>query len=194
MTDDQPARELLLRRSPFSFGNKLARSIWGVVWLVLFRPSPRPAHAWRCLLLRIFGAKIGRGTTVHASARIWAPWNLTMGDHSCMGENVDCYSAASVTLEEWSMVSQYSYLCTASHDYEIGSLPGFQRPIVVKAHAWVAADVYVGPGVTIEQGAVVGARSSVYKDVPAWTVVGGNPARFIRVRKWRPVAVSEESP
>jgi len=138
-------------------------------------------------LLRLFGAQIGEGVTIHASARVWAPWNLEMGEYSCIGEHVDCYSAARVTLETWSMVSQYSYLCTASHDYEIGNLPGIQKPIVIAAYAWVAADAYVGPGVTVEEGAVVGARSSVYKNVPAWTVVGGNPAKFIRDRNWRPI-------
>jgi putative colanic acid biosynthesis acetyltransferase WcaF len=109
-----------------------------------------------------------------------------MEPHSCMGENVDCYSAATITFGAWSIVSQYSFLCTASHDYEAGDLPGFQKPIVIGPYAWVAADVYVGPGVAIGDGAVVGARSSVYKNVPEWTVVAGNPAKFIRHRKWRP--------
>ena len=109
-----------------------------------------------------------------------------MAPNSCIGENVDCYSAALITLKEWSVVSQYSFLCTASHDYEAGNLPGFQNPIVIGAFAWVAADVYVGPGVTVGEGAVVGARSSVYKDVPEWAVVGGNPAKIIRNRTWRP--------
>jgi putative colanic acid biosynthesis acetyltransferase WcaF len=109
-----------------------------------------------------------------------------MGAHSCIGEHVDCYSAAPLSLGEWSMVSQYCFLCTASHDYESGSLPGFQKPITIGPYAWVAADTYVGPGVSVGTGAVVGARSSVYKDVPEWTVVGGNPAKFIRGRNWRP--------
>lgn len=176
----------LNRSSPFSVLNRIGRLAWGVVWLVLFRPSPAFANVWRRLLLRLFGARIGKGTVIRPSARIWAPWNLTMAPHSCLGEYVDCYCAAPVYLGQWSVVSQYSYLCAASHDYEAGDMPGIQAPITVAAYSWVAADVYVGPGVTINEGAVVGARSSVYKDVAEWSVVGGNPARFIRARSWRP--------
>jgi len=109
-----------------------------------------------------------------------------MAANSCIGEHVDCYCAAPVTLGLGAVVSQYSVLCAASHDYERDGMPGFQKPIVIQDYAWVAADVYLGPGVTIGEGAVVGARSSVYKDVPDWMVLGGNPAKVIRARVWRP--------
>jgi putative colanic acid biosynthesis acetyltransferase WcaF len=173
-------------KSTFGLANKVGRYVWGWVWLLLFRPSPTFAYAWRRWLLRLFGAEMGPRTIVHRSARVWAPWNLQMEVDSCIGEFVDCYCGARVVLGRRAVVSQYSLLCAASHDYEAEGMPGIQSPIRIGDHAWVAADVYIGPGVTVGDGAVVGARASVYKDVPAWVVVGGNPARVLKTRVWRP--------
>jgi putative colanic acid biosynthesis acetyltransferase WcaF len=106
-----------------------------------------------------------------------------MGDHSCLGHHVDCYCVAPVKLGPHSTVSQYSYLCTASHDIEHPNLPLVTAPIIIGAGAWVAADVFIAPGVTIGEGVVVGARSSVFKSVPPWTVVAGNPVREIKKRE-----------
>jgi len=108
-----------------------------------------------------------------------------MGDHSCLSHNVDCYCVALVKLGAHSTVSQYSYLCTASHDFENAKMPLVTSPIIIGEGAWVTADVFVGPGVTIGEGAVVGARSSVFKDVAPWTVVAGNPANLIKKRTIR---------
>lgn len=170
-------------RSELSMGNRAARAVWGAAWLLLFLPSPRPFHAWRRLLLRLFGARIGAGVRVYGSARIWAPWNLQMGDHSVLGDRVDCYAVDRITIGEHSVVSQYAFLCTATHDIDQPSFPLVTAPVVIGPGAWVAADAFVGPGVTVGEGAVVGARASVFKDVPAWAVVGGNPARVIRMRR-----------
>ncbi len=169
-----------LRPSHLSIGNKLVRGLWQVTWLLLYRPSPRPMHAWRCLLLRLFGANLGKGVHLYPSARIWAPWNLTMGEGSCLGDDVRCYSVDHVTLEPHATVSQYSLLCTASHDYRVDGMPLITAPITIGRHAWVAADAFIGPGVRVGERAVVGARASVFRDVDPWTVVGGNPARVIR--------------
>lgn len=165
---------------PHSIRNRVARILWGIVWRLCFRPSPRPLHAWRRWLLRLFGADIARGAHPYPSARIWAPWNLTMGEGSCLGDHVDCYSVDRVILEPYATVSQYAFLCTASHDYTVKEMPLITAPIRIGRRAWVAADVFVGPGVTIGEGAVVGARASVFRDVEPWTVVGGNPARMIK--------------
>jgi putative colanic acid biosynthesis acetyltransferase WcaF len=172
-------------RSAHSFANKLGRMFWGWTWILFFRPSPRCLHGWRRFWLRLFGARIGRGARVYSAARIWAPWNLEMGDHSCLGPDVDCYCVAPIRIGAHAMVSQYSYLCAATHDYEHPHLPLIAAPITIGEGAWVTADVFVGPGVTIGEGAVVGARSSVFKDVEPWTVVGGSPARFIKPRRLR---------
>jgi putative colanic acid biosynthesis acetyltransferase WcaF len=170
-------------RSTFSWPNRLARGLWGLVWLFLIRPSPRIAHGWRRFLLRVFGARIGRGAQIYPSARIWAPWNLEMGDYSQLGTDVDCYCVAPVRIGAHAMVSAYSHLCAAGRDYTRKRMPPIIAPIVIGDGAWVAVDVFVGMGVTIGEGAVVGARSSVFKNVDSWTVVTGSPARFVKTRE-----------
>ena len=170
------------RPSSHPFANRLARAVWGVAWALLFRPTPRVLNGWRRLLLRAFGARIGRGAVVHASVRVWAPWNLEMGPYSCLGEHVDCYAVTKVRLGAYATVSQYSFLCTASHDLDSPDMTLTTSPISIGDHAWVAADAFVGPGVALGEGAAVGARSSVFRNVPAWTVVAGSPARMIRLR------------
>jgi putative colanic acid biosynthesis acetyltransferase WcaF len=169
-------------RSTLPVSNRVLRLAWALVYAILYRPSPAFAHVWRRQLLRCFGATIGRGAHPYPRCRIWAPWNLTMGDHSGLANDVDCYSVARIVLGPHSTVSQYVHLCAATHDYED---PGFRlvpKPISIGAYAWVAAGAFVGPGVAVGEGAVIGARSVVVKDVPEWTVVAGNPARTIKRR------------
>jgi putative colanic acid biosynthesis acetyltransferase WcaF len=160
-----------LKRSHLSFTNKLGRLVWQVFYLLAFRPTPIFLHSWRTFLLRVFGASLGSGVHVYPSAKIWAPWNLVMGSGSCLASNVDCYNVATVTLGEGATVSQYCYLCTASRDYRDPSLPLLTAPITLGAKAWVAADVYIGPGVIIGQGCVVAARTSLVNDVPAGFII-----------------------
>ena len=171
-----------LRRHHLSLANKLARTAWQVVWLLLYRPTPRLFHPWRCLLLRLFGAKLGRAVHPYPSARIWAPWNLEMGDHACLSEGVDCYCVAPIRIGAHTTVSQYSFLCTASHDYTRADMPLVTAPITIGERAWLTADVFIGPGVTIGDGAVVTARSSVFTDIPPWVVARGNPAVPVKAR------------
>ena len=168
--------------SPHSSANKLGRVLWAVVWCLLFRPSPKIMLGWRRMLLRLFGARIGKGAKIMPSAKIWAPWNLTMGDEACLSHDVDCYCAAPVTIGAHATVSQYSFLCTATHDVEDPHMRLVTAPIVVGDGAWVAADVFVAPGITIGEGAVVGVRSNVFKDLDPWKIYAGTPARFIRDR------------
>lgn len=165
-----------------TLGNKLARSLWKVVWLLLYRPTPRLFHGWRAWLLRLFGAKLGKGVHPYPSTRVWAPWNLEMGDHACLSEGVDCYSVDTIRIGAHSTVSQYSFLCTASHDYSQASMPLISAPITIGERVWITADVFIGPGVVIGDGAVITARSSVFNDIPAWTVARGNPALPIKAR------------
>ena len=173
-----------LRPQHLSKANKLARALWKIVWLLLFRPTPRPMHAWRCLLLRLFGAHIGKEVRVYQSARIWAPWNLVMSDNSCLGDFVDCYCVDQIRIGAYSTVSQYSFLCTASHDYTLPTMPLVTAPITIGERAWITADVFVGPGVRIGDGVVVTARSSVFADLPPWMVASGNPAAPIKLRRF----------
>jgi putative colanic acid biosynthesis acetyltransferase WcaF len=169
-------------RNRLGVGNRIARIAWSVVWLLLYRPTPNVLHFWRRSLLRMFGATIESGAHPYPRCRIWAPWNLTMGAHSCLGNDVDCYCVAEVELGAHAIVSQYSYLCTASHDYQSAGFELTSAPIRIGSRAWLAAGVFIGPGVTVGEGAVCGARSVVLRDVEPWMVAAGNPARQIKRR------------
>ena len=169
--------------SPHSFGNKLARAVWNLCYLFLFRPSPRIAHRYRVWLLKLFGANVHWTAHPYPSCRIWLPKNLEMGAHSTIADDADCYNVSRVTIGDYAGVSQYSYLCSATHDIHDRNFTLTSSPIRIADKAWVAARAYVGPGVTVAEGAVVGANACVYKDVPAWSVVGGNPARQLGRRQ-----------
>jgi putative colanic acid biosynthesis acetyltransferase WcaF len=162
--------------------NKMGRLCWGVVWLLLYRPSPIVLHSWRSALLRLFGAEVGKGVHPYPSSRVWAPWNLTLRDGACLGSDVDCYNVARVELEERAIVSQRTYLCTATHDYTSESFALLAAPISIGRDAWIAAEAFVGPGVRIGEGAVIGARSVVLRPVDDWIVAAGNPATPLKAR------------
>lgn len=168
--------------SPHSITNRVARLAWGVTYVILFRPSPKPLHRWRNLILRLFGAKLHPSSRVYPRARIWAPWRLTMGERACIADDVDVYNVAGITIGDNSTVSQYSYLCGATHDFTKRAFPLVPLPIVIGHSAWVAADVFVGPGITIGDGVVVGARSTVLTSLPPWVVAVGSPAKPIKPR------------
>ncbi len=171
--------------SPHSVSNRARRAVWGLVWACLFRPTPRLMDGWRRFLLRCFGARVGKGARILPSVRVWAPWNLDIDEYGCLSEFVDCYCVDKVRIGAHATVSQYSFLCTASHDVSDPCMKLVTAPIVIGDQSWVAADVFVGPGVRIGPGCVVGARSSVFKDLPAWTVCMGSPAVPVRPRTIR---------
>jgi putative colanic acid biosynthesis acetyltransferase WcaF len=162
--------------------NRLGRILWIIVWCVFFRFSPVIFHGWRRFLVRCFGGSIGKGANLYPSAKVWAPWNLIMEENSCLSHGVICYNVASVHLGKNVTVSQYSHLCTATHDYTDQSMALMFAPIRIEDHAWVTADVFVGPGVTIGEGAVINARSSVFSDIEPWTVAKGYPAKSYKKR------------
>lgn len=172
----------MLVHSKLRFPNKLSRFAWNIVSSTFFRWSPVVLHGWRRFILRLFGASVGKGAHPYPSARIWAPWNLVMGDDSCLSHHVICYNVAPIYLGKSVTVSQYSHLCTATHDYTDPLLPLLMAPIRIEDFAWVTADVFVGPGVTIGEGAVVNARSTVFSDIEAWTVAKGYPAKSYKKR------------
>jgi putative colanic acid biosynthesis acetyltransferase WcaF len=168
--------------SPHSLSNKLGRVIWVMVWGTVFRWSPRVFFGWRRFLLRCFGARIGKNARISPSVRVWAPWNLVVGDEVAIAHDVDCYCVDRLTIGDHATVSQYSFLCAASHDISDPHMKLITAPIQIGSQSWVCAGVFVSPGVTIGEGAVAGAMSVVTRDVEPWTVVAGNPAKRIRER------------
>ncbi|HTM78642.1 MAG TPA: putative colanic acid biosynthesis acetyltransferase [Devosia sp.] len=167
----------------FSLRHRLYRAVWNIVWLLLAAWTPPPMHGWRRLLLRLFGAQMGHGAKVYGSARIWYPPNLEMGEYAVLGWKVNCYCQGKIVLEAYAIVSQFSHLVSGSHDIDAPNFQLYTKPIHIGRRAWVAANAFVGPGVTIGAGAVLGARGVAFKDLAPWTVYAGNPARAIRARK-----------
>jgi putative colanic acid biosynthesis acetyltransferase WcaF len=149
----------------------------------LFLLSPRPFFGWRRLLLRLFGARIGRHVHIYGSAHIYLPWNLEIGDWSAIGEHALVYNLGLVRIGQNVTISQRAHLCAGTHDYTRPNLPLLKPPIRIGDQAWICADAFVGPGVTVGEGAVVGARAVVVADVGPWDVVAGNPARLLKKRE-----------
>ena len=168
---------------PPSMKGRIARVLFAAIWLFTCRVTPAPLHGWRRSILKLFGAKIGPGAHVYPSVRIWAPWNLQMEARSCLAPGVECYNVDIVSLGVDSIVSQRAHLCTASHDFDDASFPLITAPIRLEERSWVCAEAFVGPGVTLNRGAIVGARAVVTKNVPAETIVVGNPARPIERKR-----------
>jgi len=170
-------------KSDFGIKNKFYRFIWFFVELILFKPfSGQIFRKWRNAILGLFGANIHASVHIYSSVKIWAPWNLTMGAHSTLGPKVDCYNQGSITIGANTIISQKTYLCASTHDFTEPDFPLICKPIIIGDSVWIAANAFVGPGVVIQNGAVVGARAAVFKHVDSWTVVGGNPAHFIKKR------------
>ena len=168
-----------------SLASKMARILWSIVWMFLFRPTPRGNifRPWRIFLLKLFGANVKWSSNVLPSCRIWQPWKLTMGAYACLSEEVDCYSVDEIVIGAQATVSQGVKLCSASHDISSRIMELTTRPIHIGENAWVAGWSIVLPGVTIGEGAVVAAGAVVTKDVAPWSVVAGNPAKFIKQRE-----------
>src|ERR1700690_197230 len=169
----------------YSRAEMCRRLLW-IVGLSLFRLSPRPFFACRRLILRCFGARVGAQVHSYPSTRIYFPWNLKIGDWSAIGENALVYNLGPVTIGNKVTISHGAHLCAGTHDYTRADLPLLKPPITIGDQVWICADAFVGPGVTVGEGAVVGARAVAIKDIAPWMVVAGNPARSIKKRELRP--------
>ena len=170
--------------TPYSAGEISARILWSLVQSTVFRRSPRAWHGFRARLLRLFGAQIPEPARVviFPSARIVFPAKLRLEPRSMIGPGVVVYNLAMVHLRRGANVSQNCHLCAGTHDYGRWSMPLVTKPITIGENAWVAADVFVGPGVSIGELCVVGARSVVVRDTPPRTVCAGNPCRVLKER------------
>ncbi len=159
----------------FSLGNRLARLMWNLTSLILFRFSPRPLHGWRRFLLKVWGAKVGKGAHIYPGVVIWAPWNVSFGDNCGVADGVRLYSQGAISIGHKSVISQGAHLCAGTHDYQKSGFPLITKPIGIGDHAWVAAEAFIHPGVSVGVGCVIGARSVVTKDQPEWMVCAGFP-------------------
>lgn len=178
-------------RSSMKF--QLYRAIWFVVWSLFIRPIPRSyLNSWKISILRLFGSRLNRSSVVYSTAKIYNPRNLVMEEGAILGPDTDCYNVSKVYIGKNAIVSQKVYLCTASHDINKKTFDLISKEIILKKNAWVAADSFIGMGVIIGENAVVGARASVFKDVPDNAIVGGNPSKIIKMRKNNDLNESED--
>jgi putative colanic acid biosynthesis acetyltransferase WcaF len=169
-------------RFPYSAREYAAKAMWFVVQSTLFRlPLPR-LSGWRRMLLRCFGASIDPTAVVSSTVTVWHPWLLKIGEYSALSDRVCVYNLGWVVIGSHSVLSQDVYLCGGTHDYTKANLPLVRKPIVVGHGVWLCAGAFVGPGVTVGDNAIVGARAVVMSDVPPRVVTFGNPARVIRDR------------
>ena len=178
-------KELSERNLPLT--EKVYRGLWQFTWLVLASWTPNKLHFWRIFLLKIFGAKIKYSCSIYPSASIWSPKNLVMDKYSALAPGVDCYNVAKVIIGSYSTISQRTYICTASHDYNQAEVYDNLMPLVtaeinIKDYAWIAAECFISPGVTFGRGSVALARSVVTKNLESSGVYVGNPARKIKDR------------
>lgn len=170
-------------RASFSRRHRLARLLWQSVYLLFYRLSPRPLHAWRSLLLRLFGARMGPGCHFYPSGRVWAPWNLICEDCCTLGDGAEIYNPSPVYLESHCILSQQAYVCGATHDFNDPDFPMISYPMRLGAYSWICARASVSPGVQVGAGAVLGLGSVATRDLEPWTVYSGVPAVKIKARE-----------
>jgi len=184
MTDRQARIDVAANRQAKKWSRReyAGRVLWALA-APIFRITPRPLWGWRRAILRAFGARVDRDVHVYPTARITIPWNLTLESGCAVGDRAILYALGPIRLGPRATVSQYAHLCAGSHDWRDPAMPLTKPPIDIGADVWICADAFVGPGVTVGDGAILGARAVVVKDVAAGAIVAGNPARQIGSRK-----------
>jgi putative colanic acid biosynthesis acetyltransferase WcaF len=168
---------------PFSAKNRVARLIWGIVYVLLYRPTPRPMHAWRAMLLRLFGAKLGDKCHFYAKGRIWAPWNLICEDRVSLADDAELYNPSPFYFGSHAIVSQGAYVCGATHLYNDINFPLVSAPMRFGAYSWICARAIVSPGVNVGDGAILGLGSIATRDLEAFGVYAGVPAKKLKERE-----------
>ena len=173
---ERPVFDPLSGPPAFPLRNKLARVVWMAAWLVLARWTPPPLHGWRRFVLRLFGAQIGAGTRIYASVSVWLPRNLVIGERCLVGPGVRLYNQGRITIGDRCVISQRAHLCASTHDHRDPAFPLVTRPVAIGDGCWIAAEAFVGPGATMEEEAVLGARGVLNGTAEAGAIYAGNPA------------------
>jgi putative colanic acid biosynthesis acetyltransferase WcaF len=173
--------------------------LWWLFDALFVRSTPQALYSWRRFVWRLFGAKVGRNVLIRPGVRVTFPWKVVIDDYCWIGDNATLYSVGTITIGEHSVISQEAYLCAGTHDHCDILFPLVASPITVEPECWIAARAFVGPGVRVGRGAVVGACSVILSDVPPAMVVAGVPAQTVGIRKVRniqsdvaPVSVPHE--
>lgn len=187
------AEENPYHRPSFSLKHRLMRLMWQVTYVLFYRTSPSPLHAWRGMLLRVFGAKLGPGCHFYPSGKIWAPWNLTCEDCCTLADGAEIYNPSPIYLESHCIISRHAYICGATHDYNHPDFPMISYAMRLGAYSWICARASVSPGVHVGEGAVLGMGSVANRDLEPWMVYSGAPAVGVKTRIKSAAAVRSES-
>ena len=179
---ERPSADPHLQPS-YSFGNRARRAVWNLCYVLLFRTSPRPFHAWRAMILRVFGAKLGPNCHFYPKCKVWAPWNLVCEDAVGVGDDAELYNPSVLTVGSHAVISQGAYLCGATHLYNEPSFRLVSYPMTVGAYAWVCARAAVSPGVNVGDGAILALGSVATKDLEPFGIYAGMPARKVKERE-----------
>jgi putative colanic acid biosynthesis acetyltransferase WcaF len=187
-------QDLRCFKLPWSFRgrNALAVQLWWLVQATLFQLSPQIMYGWRRLLLRLFGARVGKGVEIRSSVTVTYPWKVSIGDWSWIGDEVVLYSLGQIEIGQNVVISQRSYICAAAHNYRKSTFDIFAKKVTINDQVWIATDVFIGPGVTVGEGTVVGARSGVFHDLPPAMICRGTPAEVLRERVMRGYDAADE--
>ena len=170
-------------RPAFTSSNKLRRVAWNFCWLLFYRFTPRPLHAWRAMLLRAFGATMGPNCHFYPRSKVWAPWNLICADQVTAADGAEIYNAAPIHFGSHAIVSQDGYICGATHDINDPAFPLLAYTMELGAYSWICARASVGPGVNVGEGAVLGLGSVATRHLEPWGVYAGSPAVKIKERR-----------
>jgi putative colanic acid biosynthesis acetyltransferase WcaF len=172
----------------FSISNRVKRIVWQIAWFLTARWTPPPLHRWRILIIRLFGGNVSWKAYVYPNVDIWAPWELKMAEYATLGRGVICYNIAPISLAERAVVSQGAFLCTGTHQYNHPDFPLMAKPIEIGIRAWICANSFIGPGVVVADGAILGAGGVTFRNLEAWSIYVGNPAQL---QHMRPVIIDE---
>jgi len=181
-------------RPAFKVKDRLKRFLWNACWLLFYRFSPRPFHAWRAMLLRLFGARLGPNCHFYPGVKIWAPWNLSCEDAASAGDGAELYNPAPLHLGSHAIVSQDAYICGATHDFNDPAFPLLAYSITIGPYAWICARSSVCPGVNVGEGAVLGLGSVATRDLDPWGVYAGVPAVKVKERNRATTSQGAENP
>jgi len=182
---DHPVRLDTAVRWPYPLREYVLRVLWNIVYWTIWQVCWVRMRCLRCLLLRLFGAKVSLTVGIARSARIIRPWDLSIGSHCAVGPRAHLYNLGHLSIGHHCVISQDAYICGGTHDYTDPTYPLLRKPITIEDYVWVAAGAFVHPGVRIGEGAVVGARAVVLRDVPPWTIVAGDPAVPVKTREMK---------
>jgi putative colanic acid biosynthesis acetyltransferase WcaF len=168
--------------SPYGLREKVNRVLWGFVQATAFRMSFHSWYGWRRRLLVLFGASLEADVRIRRTVRIECPWNLSIGRDSAVGDHTILYCLGPVRIGNRVAISQGAHICAGTHDYRFRSMPLVRASITILDDAWICADAFVGPGVVVHEGTILGARAVAMRSLEPWSIYLGNPAVLAKQR------------